>query len=71
MPIRFTAAEKVTIHRQRRARPLREAKVGRSYCAFVSNVEEGAEVLVGGEGRPQGLEAGFFVKPTVFVNVKN
>jgi len=34
-------------------------------------VEEGAEVLVGGEGRPQGLEAGFFVKPTVFVNVKN
>jgi aldehyde dehydrogenase (NAD+) len=27
--------------------------------------------LVGGEGRPQGLEAGFFVKPTVFVNVKN
>jgi aldehyde dehydrogenase (NAD+) len=34
-------------------------------------IEEGAEVLVGGEGRPAGLEAGFFVKPTVFVNVKN
>ena len=34
-------------------------------------VEEGAEVLVGGEGRPKGLEAGFFVKPTVFVDVKN
>ena len=34
-------------------------------------VEEGAEVLVGGEGHPKGLEAGFFVKPTVFVNVKN
>jgi aldehyde dehydrogenase (NAD+) len=34
-------------------------------------IEEGAEVLVGGEGRPQGLEAGYFVKPTVFVNVKN
>jgi aldehyde dehydrogenase (NAD+) len=34
-------------------------------------IEEGAEVLVGGEGHPQGLEAGFFVKPTVFVNVKN
>jgi len=40
MPIRFTAAEKVTIQ---------EAKVGQSYCAFVSNVEEGAEVLVGRE----------------------
>jgi len=34
-------------------------------------IEEGAEVLVGGEDHPKGLEAGFFVKPTVFVNVKN
>ena len=34
-------------------------------------IEEGAEVLVGGEGRPEGLEAGYFVKPTIFVNVKN
>ena len=34
-------------------------------------IEEGAQVLVGGEGRPDGLDAGFFVKPTVFVNVKN
>jgi aldehyde dehydrogenase (NAD+) len=34
-------------------------------------IEEGAEVLAGGEGRPKGLEAGYFVKPTVFVNVSN
>jgi aldehyde dehydrogenase (NAD+) len=34
-------------------------------------IEEGAEVLIGGEGRPPGLESGYFVKPTVFVNVKN
>src|ERR1700691_5046640 len=34
-------------------------------------IEEGAEVLVGGEGHPGGFEGGFFVKPTVFVNVKN
>ncbi len=34
-------------------------------------IAEGAEVLVGGEGHPKDLEAGFFVKPTVFVNVKN
>ena len=34
-------------------------------------IEEGAEVLVGGEGHPAGFEAGYFVKPTVFVNVKN
>ena len=34
-------------------------------------IEEGAEVLTGGEGQPEGFEAGYFVKPTVFVNVKN
>jgi aldehyde dehydrogenase (NAD+) len=34
-------------------------------------IEEGAEVLVGGEGRPDGLKAGYFVKPTVFVNATN
>jgi aldehyde dehydrogenase (NAD+) len=34
-------------------------------------IEEGAEVLAGGEGHPAGLEAGYFMKPTVFVNVSN
>jgi aldehyde dehydrogenase (NAD+) len=34
-------------------------------------IEEGAEVLVGGEGHPAGFDAGYFVKPTVFVNVRN
>ncbi|MGA8510282.1 MAG: aldehyde dehydrogenase family protein [Candidatus Sulfotelmatobacter sp.] len=34
-------------------------------------IEEGAEVLAGGEGHPEGFESGYFVKPTVFVNVKN
>jgi aldehyde dehydrogenase (NAD+) len=34
-------------------------------------VQEGAEVLVGGEGHPEGLEAGYYVKPTVFTNVNN
>ncbi len=33
-------------------------------------IADGAQVLVGGEGHPQGLE-GNFVKPTVFVNVTN
>src|SRR6202043_4010596 len=34
-------------------------------------IEQGAEVLVGGEGHPEGFDDGYFVKPTVFVNVKN
>jgi aldehyde dehydrogenase (NAD+) len=33
--------------------------------------EEGAHVLVGGVGKPPGLEDGYFVNPTVFVDVKN
>ena|ERR1700761_7794139 len=33
-------------------------------------IEEGAEILVGGEGHPEGLKAGNFVKPTIFVNVR-
>lgn len=33
--------------------------------------EEGATLLIGGEGRPDGLERGWFVRPTVFVNVTN
>lgn len=33
--------------------------------------QEGAELLAGGEGHPEGLEKGNFVKPTVFVNVSN
>lgn len=34
-------------------------------------IEEGADVLVGGAGKPAGLERGNFVKPTIFVNVTN
>ncbi|WP_394773753.1 aldehyde dehydrogenase family protein [Flavobacterium sp.] len=34
-------------------------------------INEGAEVLIGGLGKPKGLEKGNFVKPTVFVNVNN
>lgn len=32
---------------------------------------EGAALLVGGEGRPAGIEHGWFVQPTVFTNVTN
>jgi betaine-aldehyde dehydrogenase len=33
--------------------------------------EEGAKVVVGGNGRPDGMEKGWYVKPTVFSNVDN
>ncbi|MEV6781244.1 aldehyde dehydrogenase family protein [Streptomyces sp. NPDC051098] len=34
-------------------------------------LEEGAQLLVGGEGRPQGLEKGWYVQPTIFTGVTN
>ncbi|MGO1076077.1 aldehyde dehydrogenase family protein [Inquilinus sp. CA228] len=34
-------------------------------------LEEGATLVAGGEGRPEGLPRGYFVKPTVFDNVRN
>lgn len=34
-------------------------------------IAEGARVAVGGEGKPEGLDRGYFVKPTVFADVDN
>ena len=34
-------------------------------------VDEGATLVTGGTGRPEGLDKGYFVKPTVFGNVNN
>jgi aldehyde dehydrogenase (NAD+) len=34
-------------------------------------IEEGAELVVGGIGRPEGIRKGYFVKPTVFASVEN
>lgn len=34
-------------------------------------IEEGAELFYGGPGKPEGLEKGYFVRPTIFINVDN
>src|SRR5207253_3355552 len=34
-------------------------------------IAEGAELVTGGPGRPEGLGAGYYVKPTVFAGVTN
>ena len=38
---------------------------------IAKGVEEGAELIAGGIGRPEGLDKGYYVKPTVFANVTN
>ncbi|WLV25252.1 aldehyde dehydrogenase family protein [Aciduricibacillus chroicocephali] len=34
-------------------------------------IDEGATLLAGGTGKPDGLEKGYFAKPTIFTDVKN
>jgi aldehyde dehydrogenase (NAD+) len=34
-------------------------------------IDEGARLVAGGPGRPEGIDRGFFVKPTVFAEVHN
>ncbi|GEP84941.1 putative aldehyde dehydrogenase family protein [Staphylococcus piscifermentans] len=34
-------------------------------------IDEGAELVLGGVGKPEGLDKGYFAKPTIFANVKN
>jgi aldehyde dehydrogenase (NAD+) len=34
-------------------------------------IDEGATLVTGGTGRPEGLDKGYYVKPTIFANVTN
>jgi aldehyde dehydrogenase (NAD+) len=34
-------------------------------------IDEGAEVVIGGPGRPEGFDEGYYVRPTVFAGVTN
>ena len=36
-----------------------------------AGIDEGATLVIGGVGRPDGLDKGYYVKPTVFANVTN
>lgn len=36
-----------------------------------AGIDEGADVVAGGPGRPDGIEVGYYVRPTVFANVGN
>ncbi len=36
-----------------------------------AGIDEGAELVTGGLGRPEGLSHGYYVRPTVFSNVRN
>ena len=48
-----------------------ETQYNKIQTLIKKGVEEGAKLISGGPGKPEGLEAGYYVKPTVFADVKN
>jgi aldehyde dehydrogenase (NAD+) len=44
---------------------------GRIQALIQKGVDEGATLVLGGAGKPDGLERGYYVKPTIFANVTN
>jgi len=52
--------------------PLASAMQYEKVQSLVSRaIREGTALVAGGDGRPEGLERGYFVRPTVFGNVSN
>src|SRR5437016_566404 len=48
-----------------------EAQFEKVQRLIKKGMEEGAELVTGGPGRPDGISKGYFVRPTVFANVRN
>ena len=48
-----------------------ERQWNRIQSLIQKGIDEGATLLTGGTGRPDGLETGYYVKPTVFADVTN
>src|SRR6185312_3611445 len=48
-----------------------EAQFNKIQGLIKKGIDEGATLVTGGVGRPDGMNRGYFVKPTVFANVTN
>ncbi len=48
-----------------------EAQWNKIQKLIQTGIDEGAALVAGGPGRPDGLDTGYFVKPTVFADVSN
>ncbi len=48
-----------------------ETQFGKIQALIKKGIDEGAKVVTGGPGRPEGLQHGYFVRPTIFANVSN
>ena len=48
-----------------------ETQYNKIQTLIQKGIDEGAKLVAGGVGKPDGLEKGYFVKPTVFADVNN
>jgi acyl-CoA reductase-like NAD-dependent aldehyde dehydrogenase len=48
-----------------------QAQVDRVNGYIQKGIDEGAKLVTGGTGKPEGLDEGYYVKPTVFSEVRN
>ncbi|MSP76300.1 MAG: aldehyde dehydrogenase family protein [Rhodospirillaceae bacterium] len=48
-----------------------EAQFNKIQGLIQKGIDEGAELVTGGVGRPENLNRGYYVRPTVFANVRN
>ena len=48
-----------------------ETQFNKIQTLIKKGIDEGAKLVAGGPGKPEGLEKGYFVKPTVFADVNN
>ena len=48
-----------------------ETQYNKIQTLIKKGIDEGAKLVAGGPGKPQGYEKGYFVKPTVFADVNN
>jgi len=48
-----------------------EAQYNQIQSLIQQGIDEGAKLIAGGLGKPEGLNTGYYVKPTVFANVSN
>ncbi len=48
-----------------------ETQYNKIQTLIKKGIDEGAKLVAGGPGKPEGLDKGYFVKPTVFADVNN
>ncbi len=48
-----------------------ETQFNKIQTLIQKGIDEGAKLIAGGPGKPEGLKEGYYVKPTVFANVNN